>query len=143
MGHPRTLQPDIDHDGTATVLLAALPQPVMALHGLATDRGELEILFWNSSCEQLSGVAAADIHHTATLTRLFGDQAWSSDAIIDRTWHCRNGMVRTLRWQRFSLPWQDDRVWYVGQDITESRRIEEQLRIMIGYDPGHTENPVT
>ncbi|MBF0124874.1 MAG: EAL domain-containing protein [Magnetococcales bacterium] len=111
-------------------LLAALPQPVMALRSAAMERGGLDILFWNPVCQQLSGLTASDIRHVAAVTRLFGDGPWPDDAIIERMWQCRNGVVRTLRWSRLPLGHNSEAVWYIGQDVTEHRRIEEQLRIM-------------
>jgi PAS domain S-box-containing protein len=137
----RQLRSEIEKRAQAEHRLRTIVQnmPVMMY---ACDREGL-IVAWNAECENVTGYTAEEIVQNPHAPRwLVPDESYRRHIALQRTeknndfrnmegdiW-CKDGSRRTILWSdisaHFPIPEWDS--WIVGIDITEMKRLEDELR---------------
>lgn len=110
---------------------------------LAAFNGTDNCVFWNATCEAVTGYSAAEVvGNTQIWQQLYPDPVYRARMMTElaqrgynyRDWEwgltTKAGEQRTIAWMCISeqvpIPGWD--TWTVGVDVTERKRLEEQLR---------------
>jgi len=103
----------------------------------------LNFIAWNRECERVTGYTASEIvNNPRALETLYPDPVQRSKMLADfdasgfnfrdREWEitAKNGERRTISWSNPSqeLPIPGWHTWAVGMDVTQRRRVEQDLR---------------
>ncbi|HYF64945.1 MAG TPA: response regulator [Herpetosiphonaceae bacterium] len=104
---------------------------------------DYNIIFWNKECERVTGYSAAEmISNPAALEKLYPSAVyrqslvseWADPAVAyrhrEREMTTRDQQIKIVAWSTISAehPIPGWKFWSIGMEITERRRLEEQLR---------------